>query len=76
MLPDCKFKSEEEETVRGMGFGLVVEDKKERGRDETDGVECVDDKPVKDGPIVECGKVVVSMVVLGRQLCNSWVVSS
>lgn len=79
MLPDCKFKSEEEETVRRMGLGLVVEedeDKEERGRDETDGVESVDDKPIKDCPIVECGKVVVSMVELCRQLCNSWVVSS
>lgn len=53
-----------------MGPGLVVgeeededEDKEERGRNETDcvGVD-VDDKPDKDCPIVECGKVVVSMV--------------
>lgn len=81
-LPDCKFRSEEEETVRTMGLGLVVseeedegEDKEERGRNETDCVG-VDDKPDKDCPIVDCGKVVVSMVEEWRQLCNSRIVSS
>lgn len=65
-----------------MGFGLVVgdeededKDEEERGRDESNGVG-VDDKPDKDCPIVECGKVVVSMVEEWWQLCNSRIVSS